>query len=197
MQANRFLKRRMEWEGLSILHHWTFVCLGTQPLTHRWGMVWQKVQVKDRTQWEVQTVQLLLENESSVAEKLWDSLKVGMTIIVNLLDNPTEKELWEVTGSTETGLARCLFSLQIKFSQHFHECHPRLSLKCEPRSTWCFRYPYSSFMLSSLAIWTRWQQMFCSWKKVSFQKTMLAIMQSVVSLIVYKELQTAHSWGGW
>lgn len=188
MEANRVLKRRMEWEGLSILHHWTFGCLETQPLTHRWGMVWQKVQVKDRTQWEVQTVQLLLENESSVAEKIWDSLKAGMMIIVNLLDNPTEGNC---------GKSPSQLRLQIKFSQHFHECHPRLSLKCEPRSTWCFRYPYSSFMLSSLAIWTRWQQMFFSWKKVSFQKTMLAIMQSVVSLIVYKELQTAHSWGGW
>ena len=116
MQANRVSKRKMEWEGLSILHHWTFSCLETQPLTHRWGMVWQKVQVKDRTQWEVQTVQLLLENESSVAENVWDSLKAGMTVIVNLLYNPTEKNCGKSLSQLRLGWPGVYFHYGSSFS---------------------------------------------------------------------------------
>nr|XP_036877169.1 microtubule-actin cross-linking factor 1-like [Manis javanica] len=52
------------------------------------GMV---VQVKERFQGEVQTAHLLLENESSVAGGVWDSLEEGMTVIAHLLDNPAER----------------------------------------------------------------------------------------------------------
>uniref|UniRef100_A0A8I5NJY6 Microtubule actin crosslinking factor 1 n=1 Tax=Papio anubis TaxID=9555 RepID=A0A8I5NJY6_PAPAN len=52
------------------------------------GMI---VQVKERFQGEVQTAHLLLENESSVAGGVWDSLEEGMTVIAHLLDNPAER----------------------------------------------------------------------------------------------------------
>ncbi|XP_069396754.1 uncharacterized protein [Delphinus delphis] len=52
------------------------------------GMI---VQVKERFQGEIQTAQLLLENESSVARGVWDSLEEGMTVIAHLLDNPAER----------------------------------------------------------------------------------------------------------
>lgn len=53
------------------------------------GMI---VQVKERFQGEIQTAHLLLENESSVAEGVWDSLEEeGMTVIAHLLDNPAER----------------------------------------------------------------------------------------------------------
>ncbi|XP_069934821.1 microtubule-actin cross-linking factor 1 isoform X35 [Oryctolagus cuniculus] len=52
------------------------------------GMI---VQVKERFQGEVQTAHLLLENESSVAGGVWDSLEEGMTVIARLLDNPAER----------------------------------------------------------------------------------------------------------
>lgn len=53
------------------------------------GMI---VQVKERFQGEVQTAHLLLENESSVAGGVWDSLEEGMTVIAHLLDNPAERD---------------------------------------------------------------------------------------------------------
>ncbi|KAM8788763.1 uncharacterized protein V5649_007232 [Rhynchonycteris naso] len=52
------------------------------------GMI---VQVKERFQGEIQTAHLLLENESSVARGVWDSLEEGMTVIAHLLDNPAER----------------------------------------------------------------------------------------------------------
>ncbi|XDA71664.1 hypothetical protein R6Z07F_000156 [Ovis aries] len=52
------------------------------------GMI---VQVKERFQGEIQTAQLLLENESSVAGGVWDSLEEGTTVIAHLLDNPAER----------------------------------------------------------------------------------------------------------
>ncbi|KAM7098009.1 uncharacterized protein WM277_023672 [Molossus nigricans] len=52
------------------------------------GMI---VQVKERFQGEIQTAHLLLENESSVAGGVWDSLEEGMTVIAHLLDNPAER----------------------------------------------------------------------------------------------------------
>ncbi|XP_048671676.1 microtubule-actin cross-linking factor 1 isoform X31 [Marmota marmota marmota] len=52
------------------------------------GMI---VQVKERFQGEIQTARLLLENESSVARGVWDSLEEGMTVIAHLLDNPAER----------------------------------------------------------------------------------------------------------
>ncbi|XP_036888415.1 uncharacterized protein LOC118977584 [Sturnira hondurensis] len=53
------------------------------------GMI---VQVKERFQGEIQTAHLLLENESSVAGGVWDSLEEGMTVIAHLLDNPAERD---------------------------------------------------------------------------------------------------------
>lgn len=52
------------------------------------GMI---VQVKERFQGEIQTAQLVLENESSVAGGVWDSLEEGTTVIAHLLDNPAER----------------------------------------------------------------------------------------------------------
>ncbi|KAM7245820.1 hypothetical protein CapIbe_002118 [Capra ibex] len=52
------------------------------------GMI---VQVKERFQGEIQTAQLLLENESSVARGVWNSLEEGTTVIAHLLDNPAER----------------------------------------------------------------------------------------------------------
>lgn len=52
------------------------------------GMI---VQVKERFQAEIQTAHLLLENESSVAGGVWDSLEEGMTVIAHLRDNPAER----------------------------------------------------------------------------------------------------------
>ncbi|XP_030181107.1 uncharacterized protein LOC115520664 [Lynx canadensis] len=52
------------------------------------GMI---VQVKERFQGEIQTAHLLLENESSVAGGVWDSLQEGRTVIAHLLDNPAER----------------------------------------------------------------------------------------------------------
>ncbi|XP_074190545.1 microtubule-actin cross-linking factor 1 isoform X19 [Rhinolophus sinicus] len=52
------------------------------------GMI---VQVKGRFQGEIQTAHLLLENESSVAGGVWDSLEEGMTVVAHLLDNPAER----------------------------------------------------------------------------------------------------------
>lgn len=53
-----------------------------------WGVI---VQVKERFQGEIQTARLLLENESSVAGEVWDSLEEGLTVIAHLLDNPAER----------------------------------------------------------------------------------------------------------
>lgn len=52
------------------------------------GMI---VQVKERFQGEIQTAHLLLENESSLAGGVWDSLQEGRTVIAHLLDNPAER----------------------------------------------------------------------------------------------------------
>ncbi|XP_053431590.1 uncharacterized protein LOC128574769 [Nycticebus coucang] len=52
------------------------------------GMI---VQVKERFQGEIQTAHLLLENESSVAGGVWDSLEEGVTVIAHLRDNPAER----------------------------------------------------------------------------------------------------------
>ncbi|XP_037683579.1 uncharacterized protein LOC119527526 [Choloepus didactylus] len=52
------------------------------------GMI---VPVKERFQAEIQTAHLLLENESSAAAGVWDSLEEGMTVIAHLLDNPAER----------------------------------------------------------------------------------------------------------
>lgn len=52
------------------------------------GMI---VQVKERFQAEIQTAHLLLEDESSVVGRVWDSLEKGMTVIAHLLDNPAER----------------------------------------------------------------------------------------------------------
>lgn len=52
------------------------------------GMI---VQVKERFQGKIQRAHLLLENESSVAGGVWDSLEEGTTVIAHLLDNPAER----------------------------------------------------------------------------------------------------------
>lgn len=52
------------------------------------GMI---VQVRERFQGEIQTAHLVLENESSAAGGVWDSLEEGMTVIAHLLDNPAER----------------------------------------------------------------------------------------------------------
>lgn len=72
------------------------------------GMI---VQVKERFQGEIQTAQLLLENESSVAGGAWDSLEEGTTVIAHLLDNPAErnckKSVSQLVGFPRTASCSC------------------------------------------------------------------------------------------
>ena len=77
------------------------------------------VQVKERFQGEIQTAQLLLENESSVAGGVWDSLEEGTTVIAHLLDNPAERpcRFFRMMHGGVSAPSCCAFTHRVAFEE--------------------------------------------------------------------------------
>lgn len=104
------------------------------------GMI---VQVKERFQGEVQTAHLLLENESSVAGGVWDSLEEGMTVIAHLLDNPAERnceksvsQLVEFPRTASCSSRAVLLPLQGEAAVEKADTQPGYESSTFPRTDW-------------------------------------------------------------